>query len=119
MRNDRLSAMRNQKGMSQQQVAEHLSIGRTAYLKYEAGTGGIPSKNLSKLADLFNTSSDYLLYKTDDPSPPAESVDASSIGEARYALLTETEGMDNEAIVDVVNYARFKKQQNKAASDGT
>jgi len=57
----RLRMMRKRKNMSQMEVAGKIGVSRTAYLKYESGKGGIPGKSLTQLADLFGTTTDYLL----------------------------------------------------------
>ena len=60
---DRLKKLRERSGMSQQQVADKLGIGRTTYLKYESGENK-PTRKLNELASLFNVSVDYLLKGT-------------------------------------------------------
>ena len=40
------------------------------YNRYEQGYRDIPSDILISLADLFDTSVDYLLERTDDPRAP-------------------------------------------------
>ena len=58
---DRLRALRKQAGLTQQEVAEKLSVHRTAYTKYET-SGVMPDPlGLVVLADLFGVSVDYLV----------------------------------------------------------
>lgn len=40
------------------------------YNRYEQGLRDIPTVTLVQLADLYKTSTDYLLNRTDDPAPP-------------------------------------------------
>ena len=57
----RLRALRKQAGLTQQAVADRLSIHRTAYTKYET-SGVMPDPvGLVLLADLFGVSVDYLM----------------------------------------------------------
>ena len=56
----RLKALREERGMSQADVAKSIGVGRTTYLKYENGENR-PVRKLNELAKLFNVSFDYLL----------------------------------------------------------
>ena len=62
----------NNADMSQQQMAEMLYINRRTYSSYEIGSRGMPIEILEKIADIFNTSTDYLLGRTEIryPYPP-------------------------------------------------
>ena len=76
---DRLKELRKQRGYSQADVAKLLNIGRTTYLKYENGENK-PSRKLKEIASLFHVSTDYLLGRTDDPTPQlVSSADTSVI----------------------------------------
>ena len=46
-----------------------LNISQVAYSYYEINKRNIPLELLSKLADYYNTSVDYLLYRTNDSKP--------------------------------------------------
>ena len=67
---ERFKNFREDNDLSQKAVAELLSVAQTTYSDYELGKLNIPIPALIKLADLYNTSTDYLLERTDDPSPP-------------------------------------------------
>lgn len=57
---DILKQERKKRNLTQQQVADILHIGRTAYGLYETGTNTPTLENLLKLADLYKVSLDYL-----------------------------------------------------------
>lgn len=63
---DRIRNKREDKDMTQAQVAAYLSIHQTTYSDYELGNLNIPVQVLDKLADLFETSIDYLVNRTDE-----------------------------------------------------
>lgn len=50
--------------MSQQDVAEVLGTTFQYYQKYESGARPIPVERLEILADLYHTSTDYILGRT-------------------------------------------------------
>lgn len=62
---DRLQQARNQKGLKQKEVAEHLGITPRAYQYYEGGRRRPDYETLVALADLLEVSADYLLGRTD------------------------------------------------------
>lgn len=61
----RLRDLREDHDMSQQQVAEYLKMKQPQYNRYERGLRDIPTDVLIKLAQLYNTTTDYILGLTD------------------------------------------------------
>lgn len=61
----RVRALREDHDMTQSQVAKILGMSQTGYSKYETGENDIPTAILIKLADLYGTTTDYLLGRTD------------------------------------------------------
>lgn len=66
---ERIRDLRDDKDMTQAQMAEYLRIHQTTYSDYELGKLNIPVSVLSKLAILFETSVDYLVNQTDEKKP--------------------------------------------------
>ncbi len=64
----RLYDLRNDHDLTQQNVADYLTCNRQVYARYERGLREIPVSMLIKLADLYDTSVDYILERTDDIS---------------------------------------------------
>lgn len=63
--------MREDNDMTQQQVADYLKMKQPQYNRYEKGYRDIPSDVLIALADLYNTTTDYILERTDNSNPIA------------------------------------------------
>lgn len=65
---ERLRQLREEKGLTQQELAEKLNIGRASISNYELGTRTPDIEVLNKLADFFGVTTDYLIgrseYKT-------------------------------------------------------
>ena len=61
----RLRQLRKEKQMTQQAVADHLSIHRTTYTKYETDGVTPDQQGLMELAHLFGVTVDYLLGRED------------------------------------------------------
>ena len=63
----RIRDLREDHDWSQTQVAKMLNMSQTGYSKYETGANDIPTHVLIKLANLYDTSIDYLLGQTQNP----------------------------------------------------
>ena len=61
----RIRSLREDSDLTQTQVAQFLGMSQTGYSKYETGENDIPTAVLIKLADLYKTTTDYLLGRTD------------------------------------------------------
>lgn len=59
--NEILRGLREDRDLTQQNVADVLKIGRTMYRRYETGETDIPIRHLKTLCLLYGVSSDYLL----------------------------------------------------------
>ena len=62
----RLRDLREDSDLTQTQLAKLLGMSQTGYSKYETGENDIPTQILIKLADLYDTSIDYILDRTND-----------------------------------------------------
>ncbi len=65
----RIRNLREDKDMSQTQMAKMLGMSQTGYSKYETGENDIPTLILIKLAKFHDTSVDYLLGLTEERRP--------------------------------------------------
>lgn len=66
---NRLKEIREDRDLYQKNIADMLNIDQSNYSKYELEKINIPTDILKKLADFYNTSIDYLLYRTDEKKP--------------------------------------------------
>ena len=60
----RIRDLREDKDLTQKQIAEILGMSQTGYSKYETGENDIPTHILIKLADFYGTTTDYILGRT-------------------------------------------------------
>ena len=61
--------MREDRDLTQKQMADFLQIHQTTYSDYEIGNLNIPVDVLIKLAQFYETSIDYIVGLTDEPKP--------------------------------------------------
>lgn len=65
----RIRDLREDHDYTQQQIADYLNIRQNTYSQYETGSRQIPVDALIALAELYKTSTDYLLGITDIKTP--------------------------------------------------
>ena len=66
----RIRELREDHDLTQKELAERLGMKQPQYFRYEQGYRDIPTDILIQLADLYHTSTDYLLGRTNDSAPP-------------------------------------------------
>ena len=66
---ERLKDLREEKGLTQKEVAGYLKINQRTYSNYEIGKRELPLHHMVRLASLYGTSTDYLLGLTDESRP--------------------------------------------------
>ena len=69
MYSNRLRDLREDRDLSQKQLAEYLQVHQTTYSDYEIGKLNVSIPMLHLLADFYGVSIDYLLCRTDNPTP--------------------------------------------------
>lgn len=65
----RLKELREDKDLTQSQIAKYLNMSQTGYSKYETGENDIPTKILIELSKFYGVSVDYLLELTNELKP--------------------------------------------------
>jgi len=66
---ERIRNLREDRDLSQKQIADYLNCTQACYSRYECGNRDIPSEILIKLAQFYNTSTDYILGLTNEINP--------------------------------------------------
>jgi len=65
----RIRDVREDRDLSQKEIAKVLHTTQQQYSKIETGKADISGEKLIALAKFYNTSADYLLGLTNDPTP--------------------------------------------------
>ena len=66
---NRIKELRMARGMTQKDLAKLLSCAPTAVSKYELEQLGIDAETICKLCDILGCTADYLLGRSEAPSP--------------------------------------------------
>ncbi|MBE6706075.1 MAG: helix-turn-helix transcriptional regulator [Ruminococcaceae bacterium] len=65
----RIKDLREDRDLTQKELAEYLHVKQNTYSQYENGHRQIPIELLVALAKYYNTSTDYILGLTQNPLP--------------------------------------------------
>ena len=101
---ERLRKLRKYMGLTQEQVAEILSVGRDAILRIEKGDRKIDLQELMSFSKLYNISMDELT--TDE-----HTINSSDVAFARG--FNELSEKDKKEIISLIEYKNILKSQNK------
>lgn len=71
---NRLKELREDKDLYQKDIADYLKIDQSNYSKYELEKVNIPIEYLRFIANYYNTSVDYILYRSDERKPYSKSI---------------------------------------------
>lgn len=98
-----LKQLRESRGYSIQDVSEMTEISYSVYQKYESGARGVGVPALSKLADFYGVTTDYLLGRPEATDPPKSPIQEASQKE-RVALekWLALDGEKREAVLHVM-----------------
>ena len=59
---DNIKSIREEKGFKQIEVASHIGVDKSGYSKIEKGTRNLTIEELQKMGDLFNMTTDQIIY---------------------------------------------------------
>lgn len=101
---ERLIECRLKLGITKQKAAKLIQVSQPAYLRYEAGTR-IPSiQTISKMAEVFSTSTDYLIGKTNE-SRPNKSIIEKDKNPSLFLLAETCKNLNESQLKRLINYA--------------
>ena len=66
---ERIRNLREDRDLTQRDLADFLNCTQACYSHYESGKRDIPTEVLSRLADFYGVSTDYLLGRTNQKAP--------------------------------------------------
>lgn len=122
----RLKDLRKKNNMTQKDLAKRLGVVRTAVANYETGRTIPDSETLNHLANILDTTTDYLLGRTDNPSPIDEtepSIDEEiaqimkDLGPDVTLQFYDLKGMSDEEKEDLKLFLQLLKAKRKRKDD--
>lgn len=99
LRGDRVKQRRLSIGLSQEELALRAGTDQKRISKYERGESDANGETISQLAQALETSADYLLGLTDDPTPHLESADLTP---SEKHMISAMRHKDYKAIMEII-----------------
>ncbi|MBI0580803.1 helix-turn-helix transcriptional regulator [Neobacillus cucumis] len=107
---ERLSELRKERKWSLQETADQLGIAKSTYAGYESGYRLPSLQSLSQIADLFHTSVDYILGRTEDSLAEHSVIEITELIDSNEKVLS-LDGvlLSKEELDDFVAFVRVKR----------
>lgn len=110
MFSERLKSLRKEQGISQKELASILFVSQQSIAKWETDRATPNPEMISKIAQYFNVSSDYLLGLSSNKEGLASQITDDDI---KFALFGGEKGISDEAYEDVKRFVAFIKEKYK------
>lgn len=104
----RLLDLRKSKKWSMQETADQLGIAKSTYAGYESGYREPSLQALSQMADLFDTTVDFLLNRVDEKNTKVELNCILQSGNSKIYL--DDIPLTEEELCDFIAFTRIKRQ---------
>ncbi|MEK3990466.1 MULTISPECIES: helix-turn-helix domain-containing protein [Robertmurraya] len=101
----RLVTLRKSRKWSMQETADRLEIAKSTYAGYEYGYREPSLQALSDIADLFETSVDHILGRSEQSLELTKLVEEESM-----ALTLDGESLSKEEMIDFIAFTRIKRE---------
>ncbi|MFB9761368.1 helix-turn-helix domain-containing protein [Ectobacillus funiculus] len=111
----RLADLRKSSNWSMQETADRLGIAKSTYAGYESGYREPPLHALCQMADLFDTTVDYILARSDHKIVQLELV--SLLKTANESISLDQRLLTSEEIRDFIAFIRYKRDMNVHGMD--
>lgn len=108
----RLAELRKSKHWSLQETADRLGIAKSTYAGYESGYREPSLKALTQIADLYDTSVDYILNRVHFKNSKLELNEWTVADE--NVLLLDGSALTTEEICDFIVFTRLKRTVKKS-----
>lgn len=103
----RLGELRKSRKWSMQETADRLGIAKSTYAGYESGYREPSLQALSQLADLFDTTVDYILNREDENGTHVELTELLNSNDSLLSL--DQIPLSPEEIIDFIAFIRVKR----------
>lgn len=102
----RLKTIRKLRGYSQEELAEKINTTKSTISNYENGHSSPSTDTLIRLADVLNTTTDYLLGRTDHVQVPDADLMAADLTEKEKQFLKGSLSLLRKAMQDEIDVSR-------------
>ena len=108
---ERLKECRLKLGITKQEAAKRIQISQPAYLRYEAGTRKPSVQTIARMAEVFSTSTDYLVGNTEKKDPDRLIIEKNK-NPSLFLLAESCKELDESQLKRIHAYAsKFSKPE--------
>ena len=100
----RLKECREAAGISKMEAAKKMHLSQPAYLRYESGERTPSLQTLTVIANILNTSVEYLVDQSDDPAPISFTISKADDPEL-FEIIRICKRSDSNMISRLIAYA--------------
>lgn len=109
-----LRILRKKSGLTMKQLGEKIGVAESTISLYEKGTREPDNATLFKLADYFGVSVDYLLGRTDTPTPETSDLEMpAELESVRMAFYGGPSNLSQKSLQDIAEYVKFIQERDK------
>ena len=108
---ERLKECRLKLGITKQEAAKRTQISQPAYLRYEAGTRNPSIQIIAKMAEVFSTSTDYLIGNTAESQSDKMIIEQNE-SPSLFALTETCNGLSESQLEKLITYAKTLSTSN-------
>jgi len=117
---ERLEEAMNLRASSPSKLTEALKLSSGQFSIWKKGTSKPSTEAIEKLANVLNVSTDYLLGRTDDPSPyPNQNLNIpQDIANVQFAFYEgDKDELTQEDIDDIAKYVRYMREKRRKENE--
>lgn len=114
---ERIRLLRTQENMTQDELGKILGVGKTTVSQYESETRTPDAAMLDRLATVFRVSVDYLLGRTDDPTPPPARHDEAVESKAAHRIDDPLADLPEEARRSLREFQEYVLQKYRGKTE--
>jgi transcriptional regulator with XRE-family HTH domain len=100
----RLIECREKMGISKMEAAKRMQLSQPAYLRYESGARTPSLQTLSVIANVLNTSVEYLTEQSDDPEPVSYTISKADEPEL-FEIISMCKNSNDKVLKRMMAYA--------------
>lgn len=104
---EHLSELRKKRQWSLQDTADQLGIAKSTYAGYESGYREPSLQSLSQMADLFETTVDFILGRSAENKNPLEITNL--LKSPNHSISIDGEPLSADEIIEFVAFVRMKR----------
>lgn len=114
---NRIKALREQRGLTQEKLSKYVGINRTTISKLESGDREFTLDHLTRLSNFFGCSFEYIQGLSDERTNTIQVIDMvntpNGVSQVQLEILKRVEDLDAKDVEQIMDYIDFIKSKEK------